>query len=189
MNYANYSGIIPHIFANCLFSFAFLLFPSLTCLSFFSSSRFLSFYPYLRSFRLSSFISPELYSGIGSFEPPYIDQAWSIPRLTLSPSLPPESYSVICSRDPRIYRPSLVDLPSFSFFVHCPRMTFGYTTTAAKQHFFFPYCKKKSLLSCKYPIFFVSLQSKVEIHPRIALRDNIFNNKHYYYFAFEKKKA
>jgi len=130
LNYANSCRIIPHIFSNCLFSFAFLLFPSLTCLSFFSSSRFLSFYPYLRlfrlslfislifvhfaylcSFRLSSFISPELYSGIGSSEPPYIDQAWSISRL----------------------------LP---FFFPFARMTFGYTTTAAKRHFFSPYRKK-----------------------------------------------
>lgn len=57
LKYANSCRITRHIFANCLFSFAFLLFPSLTCLSFFSSSRFLSFYPYLRPFRLSSFIS------------------------------------------------------------------------------------------------------------------------------------
>ena len=66
---------------------------------------------YLRSFRLSSFISPELYSGIGSSEPPYIDQTWSISRL----------------------------LP---FFFPFARMPFGYTATAAKRHFFSPYCKK-----------------------------------------------
>ena len=68
-------------------------------------------FAYLCSFRLSSFISPELYSGIGSLSRP-------------------------------IYRPSLVDLPSLSFFVHFARMTFGYTATAAKRHFFFLYCKK-----------------------------------------------
>ena len=106
---------------------------------------------------LSSFISPELYSGIGSSEPPYIDQAWSIPRLSLSSSLPPESYSVICSRDPRINRPSLVDLPSLSFFVYYPRIVFGYTATAAKRHFFFPYRKKNHDLSCKYHYFCLPL--------------------------------
>ncbi len=50
-------------------------------------------FAYLCSFRLSSFISPELYSGIGSSEPPYIDQAWSISRLSLSSFLSPECHS------------------------------------------------------------------------------------------------
>ena len=86
LNYANYSGIIPHIFANCLFSFAFLLFPSLTCLSFFSSSLFLSFYLYLRSFRpnyirASALLSRHISTKLGrspvslflrSFRPNYI---------------------------------------------------------------------------------------------------------------------
>ncbi len=52
-------------------------------------------FAYLRSFRLSSFISPELYSGIGSLSRP-------------------------------IYRPSLVDPPSLSFFVHFARIIFGH---------------------------------------------------------------
>ena len=138
MNYANYSGIIPHIFANCLFSFAFLLFPSLTCLSFFSSSRFLSFYPYLRSFRLSSFISPELYSGIGSFEPPYIDQAWSIPRLSLSSFISPELYSGIGSSEPPYIDQAWSISRLLPFFFPFARMTFGYTATAAKLHFSLP---------------------------------------------------
>ncbi len=57
-------------------------------------------FAYCRSFRLSSFISPELYSGIGSSEPPYIDQAWSIPRLSLSSFISPELYSGIGSSEP-----------------------------------------------------------------------------------------
>ena len=128
---------------------------------FLSLSSFISlifvYFAYLRSFRFSSFISPELYSGIGSFEPPYIDQAWSISRLSLSSFLSPELYSGIGSSEPPYIDQAwsisrllpfffpfarmtigLVDLPSLPFFFPFARMTFGYTATAAKLHFSLP---------------------------------------------------
>ncbi len=155
MNNANYSGITPHIFANCLFSFAFLLFPSLTCLSFFSSSRFLSFYPYLRSFRLSSFISLIFvhFAYLRSFRPNCI-RASALMSRHISPKFVRSPVSLFL----RSFRPNYIRAsallsrhistklgrsPVFlSFSVYYPRMTFGYTTTAAKRHFFSPYCKK-----------------------------------------------
>ena len=186
MNYANSCRITPHIFANCLFSFAFLLFPSLTRLSFFSSFQFLSFYPYLRSFRLSSLISLIFvhFAYLRSFRPNCIRASALLSR----------HISTKLGRSP--VSPFLFSFRPNDIRLHRHR---------SKTAFFLPLLQKKSQLSCKSPFFFVPLHrnwsngrflldktaefQQHRIHPRIALRDNIFNNKHYYYFAFEKKKA
>lgn len=137
-------------------------------------------FAYLCSFRLSSFISlifvhfARIVFGHRLFEPPHIST-----KLGRSP----------VSLFLRSFRPNDIRL-------HRHR---------SKTAFFLPLLQKKSQLSCKYPFFFVPLHrnwsngrflldktaefQQHRIHPRIALRDNIFNNKHYYYFAFEKKKA
>ena len=122
LKYANSCRITPHIFSNCLFSFAFLLFPSLTCLFFFSSSRFLSFYPYLRSFRLSSFFSliSVHFAYLRSFRPNCIRASALLSR----------HISTKLGRSP--VSPVLISFRPNDIRLH----------HRSKLHFFSPYCKK-----------------------------------------------